>query len=105
MDIGNARNTTGMCFPGRFPDGSVPGSCDLSGERPVNAPPWSVELGVELPFAIGGVQAAARLDSGENFLDETVVHFDSVLNFFNDASYQSFVALPRRYAVTLRASL
>ena len=41
--------------------------------------------------------------AGENLLDETVVYFDSVLNFFNDASYHSFLGEPRRFALTLRA--
>ncbi len=145
-DLTYGRNTTGMCYPGRVPDGSLPGSCDLSGEHPVDAPPWSAEVGIERPFSLGGKPSSLRLDwswtdryqtsfsgdprlvqgayhdvalrfglelspsvelelAGENLLDETVVYFDSVLNFFNDASYQSFVALPRRYSVTLRARL
>ena len=41
----------------------------------------------------------------ENLLDETAVYFDSVLNFINDASYQSFLAVPRRYSLNLRARL
>jgi outer membrane receptor protein involved in Fe transport len=45
-DLTYVLNTTGMCFPGRVPDGSVPGSCDLSGEHPINAPPWVVNAAV-----------------------------------------------------------
>jgi iron complex outermembrane receptor protein len=41
---------------------------------------------------------------GENLLDETVSHFDSLLNLFNDASYQSYLANPRSYGVTFRCS-
>ena len=145
-DLTYGRNTTGMCYPGRVPDGSLPGSCDLSGEQSVDAPPWSAQFGIERPFSLGGKPSSLRLDwswtdryqtsfsgdprlvqgahhdvalrfglalspsvelelAGENLLDETVVYFDSVLNFFNDASYQSFVALPRRFSVTLKARL
>jgi outer membrane receptor protein involved in Fe transport len=145
-DLTYGRNTTGMCYPGRIPDGSLPGACDLSREHPVDAPPWSAQFGIERPFSLGGKASSLRLDwnwtdryqtsfsgdprlvqgayhdvalrfglalspsvelelAGENLLDETVVYFDSVLNFFNDASYQSFVALPRRYSVTVRARL
>jgi outer membrane receptor protein involved in Fe transport len=145
-DLRYGRNTTGMCYPGRVPDGSVPGACDLTGEHPVDAPPWSAQLGLEHPFRLGRTDASVRLDwswtdryntsfsgdprlvqdayhdvalrlgvklgpsvdlefAGENLLDETVVYFDSVLNFFNDASYQSYLALPRRYSLTLRMRL
>jgi iron complex outermembrane receptor protein len=145
-DLRYERNTTGMCYPGRVPDGSTPGSCDLSGEHPVLAPEWQAQLGVEQAFAFGSLEASARLDwswtgryntsfsadprlvqpgyhgigarislrlnenvtivlSGENLLDETITYFDSVLNFFNDASYQSYLAEPRRFALTLRAEL
>jgi len=47
VDVKYQRHTTGMCYPGRTPDGSQPASCDLSGERPLNAPPWEVHLGLE----------------------------------------------------------
>jgi len=145
-DLTYGRNTTGMCYPGRVPDGSVAGSCDLSAEHPVDAPPWSAQLGFEQPFTVGTAPARVRIDwswsdryntsfsadprlvqdayhdvalrlgltlsssvdlelAGENLLDEPVVYFDSVLNFINDASYQSFLALPRRYSLTLRARL
>jgi outer membrane receptor protein involved in Fe transport len=145
-DLRYERNTTGMCYPGRVPDGSTPGSCDLSGEHPVLAPEWQAQLGVEQAFAFGSLEASARLDwswtgryntsfsadprlvqpgyyeigarislrlnerlsvvlSGDNLLDETIAYFDSVLNFFNDASYQSYLAEPRRFALTLRAEL
>jgi outer membrane receptor protein involved in Fe transport len=39
--------TDGVCYPGRAPDGSVPGTCNLSGEHPVNAPPTKLALGLE----------------------------------------------------------
>lgn len=145
-DLTYRRNTTGMCYPGRTPDGSLPGTCDLSGEHPVAAPPWSAHLGLEQPFTLGDADATLRADwnwtdryntsfsadprlvqpgyhdialrlglqfgpsmkvvlAGENLLDETVVYYDSVLNFFNDASFQSYLGLPRRITLTLRARL
>ena len=143
-DLRYGQNDTGMCFPGRPPDGGLPGACDLSGERPVDAPPWSLHLALDQPLRLVGADARVRLDwnwtdayntsfsadprlvqgayhdvalrlsvqlgdsvevevAGENLLDEPVAWFDSVLNFFNDASYQSFLAEPRRFGVTLRA--
>jgi outer membrane receptor protein involved in Fe transport len=42
---------------------------------------------------------------GENLLNETVSHFDSLLNLFNDASYQSYLANPRSFGVTFRCRL
>jgi outer membrane receptor protein involved in Fe transport len=39
-----------------------------------------------------------------NLLDEKVSHFDSLLNLFNDASYQSYLAPSRSYGLTLRFS-
>jgi hypothetical protein len=40
--------------------------------------------------------------SGDNLLDERVASVDSVLNFFNDASYQSFLEDARRYSLRVR---
>ncbi len=42
---------------------------------------------------------------GNNLLNENVSYFDSLLNLFNDASYQSYLALPRSYGITLRLRL
>ena len=39
---------------------------------------------------------------GDNVLNETVSQFDSLLNLFNDASYQSYLAAPRSYGITMR---
>lgn len=39
---------------------------------------------------------------GDNLLDEDGAHFDSVLNLFNDASYRSYLAAPRRCGATVR---
>lgn len=143
-DVVYVKNTTGMCYPGRMPDGSAPRSCDLSGEHPINAPPWSTHVGVQYEYPTTWGRVSARVDwdwtdrrntsfsvdprlsqssyhdiglrAGlnfgdayelvlwtENVLNETVTYGDVVLNFFNDASYQSQFARPRSYGVTLRA--
>jgi iron complex outermembrane receptor protein len=39
---------------------------------------------------------------GRNLLDETVSHFDSLLNLFNDASYQSYLEQPRSFGITFQ---
>jgi hypothetical protein len=38
----------------------------------------------------------------DNLLDDTVTSIDSLLNLFNDQSYQSFMTQPRRYGATMR---
>lgn len=40
----------------------------------------------------------------DNLLGEEVTDIDAVLNLFNDSSYQSFMAEPRRYGATVRIS-
>jgi iron complex outermembrane recepter protein len=143
-DLVYARNTTGMCYPGREPDGSLPRSCDLSGEHPIDAPQWAAHLGLEHTAPLGATDLFGRVDwswsdqystsfsgdprliqkpfhdvgvrlgvrtggnyevvlSVENLLNEKIVHLDPVLNFFNDASYQSFLDDARRYNITVRA--
>jgi iron complex outermembrane recepter protein len=47
VDLEYVRHTAGMCYPGRPPDGRLAGSCDLSGERPLAAPPWQTQLGLQ----------------------------------------------------------
>jgi outer membrane receptor protein involved in Fe transport len=56
--------THGLCYPGRTPDGSLPGTCDLSGQHPINAPPGKVSLGLEYrtPVSFGAVYARADGD-------------------------------------------
>jgi iron complex outermembrane recepter protein len=143
-DLEYARHTAGMCYPGRTPDGSLPQSCDLSGERPLNAPPWEVHLGVAHDAAVSWGSVFGRIDWswtdryhttfsadprllqdahhdlaarvgtrirdnyeivvwGRNLLNENVVQITGLLNFFNDASWQSFLGEPRSYGLTLRA--
>jgi outer membrane receptor protein involved in Fe transport len=143
-DLKYAHHTAGVCYPGRTPDGSLPQSCDLSGERPLNAPPWELHLGLEHEAPVSWGSLAGRLDWswtdryqttfsadprrvqdayhdlgarltlrvgdtyevalwGRNLLDENVVQITGLLNFFNDASWQSFLAEPRSYGLTIRA--
>jgi outer membrane receptor for ferric coprogen and ferric-rhodotorulic acid len=145
-DLRYAKNTHALCYPGRTPDGSRPGTCTLSGEHPIQAPEWETHLGLRyrLPTGWGGfsarvdwswtddyntsfsadprltqpaysdisVHAAAQIGKaceltvwGANLLGETVSDFDSLLNLFNDASYQSYLAAPRSYGVTFRWTL
>jgi hypothetical protein len=40
---------------------------------------------------------------GRNLLNENVVQITGLLNFFNDASWQSFFGEPRSYGLTMRA--
>jgi iron complex outermembrane receptor protein len=142
-DLTYGTNTTGMCYPGRAPDGTAPGSCNLSGEHPIDAPVWAAHLGLQYqrPLRWGEIYArmdwswtdryntsfsadprlvqeaysdvALRLGThlgsryelilwGQNLLNEDVTYIDAVLNLFNDASYQSFMAEPRSYGLTLR---
>ena len=142
-DLTYASNTTGMCYPGRVPDGSLPQSCDLSGEHPIDAPPWVItamlqhvlppagaasprgltchgrinttpafrrirawsrsqyfDLGLRLALEMGDRYELVLW--GDNLLDENVSHIDSVLNFLNDASYQSYLTEPRSFGMTVR---
>jgi outer membrane receptor protein involved in Fe transport len=62
-DLVYARNAHGVCYPGRVPDSPTDlGACDLSGERPVNAPKLKTHVGVSYgkPTAWGSL--FARLD-------------------------------------------
>jgi iron complex outermembrane recepter protein len=144
-DLEYARHSAGMCFPGRAPDGSLPQSCDLSGEHPLNAPPWEIHLGMEHTKTVRWGNLFGRIDWswtdqynttfsadprlvqksyhnvgarigtriggsyeltlwGRNLLDENIVQITGLLNFFNDASWQSFLGEPRSFGVTLRAN-
>ncbi len=145
-DLVYASNTSGVCYPGRASDGSVPGSCGLTGEHPIDAPPWMVNASVQHERSVSWGKLFGRLDVSwndqydtsysadprliqeprfnvemrvgarigeryecalwvDNLLDEKLTQIDSVLNLFNDASYQSFMSAPRTYGVTLRIRL
>jgi iron complex outermembrane receptor protein len=143
VDLRYVSYTRGLCYPGRVPDGSAPGTCDLSNERPIQAPEWETQLSLayQRPTRWGALSgrlawswtdeyhtsfsADPRLRQpayhdlssriglqfgkdwelvfwGRNLLDETVAPFDLLLNLFNDASYQSYLAAPRSYGMSLR---
>jgi iron complex outermembrane recepter protein len=56
--------TDGVCYPGRAPDGSVPGTCNLSGQHPINAPPTKISMGFEYrtPVSFGHLFAGVDGD-------------------------------------------
>lgn len=142
-DLRYVTNTSGLCYPGRPPDGTSAGSCILSGEQPIHAPKWQSHLGLQYEHQLAKSSLVFRLDWswmdeyntsfsadprlvqgaysdvgirigaqigqstelvfwGDNVLNETISHFDSLLNLFNDSSYQSYLAVPRSYGVTWR---
>jgi iron complex outermembrane recepter protein len=55
--------TDGACWAGRTPDGSVPGTCNLSGQRLIDAPPTKVSanLRYHVPVRLG--RLFARIDA------------------------------------------
>lgn len=142
-DLTYAAHTTGMCYPGRVPDGSLPQSCDLSDEHPIDAPPWVINATLQHDHPTSWGNVSGRLDVswtdqyntsfsadprlvqesyfnvglrlalqmhdryelvvwGDNLFDQRVANIDSVLNLFNDASYQSFLTEPRSFGMTVR---
>ncbi len=44
-DLSYDKYTSGLCYPGREPDNPATGTCDLSGEKPINTPEWTSYLG------------------------------------------------------------
>ena len=54
--------TAGLCYAGRTPDGSMPGTCDLSGEHPLNAPEWTTHLGLMYETDVSWGDVYARAD-------------------------------------------
>jgi iron complex outermembrane receptor protein len=65
-DLTYASNTSGVCYPGRVPDGGLPGSCDMTGERPIDAPPWTISASLhhERPKSWGNLYG--RIDMSWN---------------------------------------
>lgn len=55
--------TDGLCYPGRTPDGTQPGSCILSGQHPVDAPPFKSTLSLEYRHFTGFGRWFARADT------------------------------------------
>jgi iron complex outermembrane recepter protein len=138
--------TRGLCYPGRTANGSAPGTCDLSGSHPIQAPEWEAHANVQYQHPLAWGEMYARLGWSwsdtyntsfsadprltqkprndvslrvglrmghpyelvfwaANLLDENVVYFDSLLNLFNDESYQTYSALPRSYGISVRMRL
>jgi iron complex outermembrane recepter protein len=64
-----ATYTDGVCYPGRNPDGSLPKTCDLSGEHPINAPPLKISLALEekWPVSFGDVFGRISADWTERY--------------------------------------
>ena len=54
--------SSGLCYPGRVPDNAATGTCDLSGEHPVNAPEWTTHLGLMYETDVSWGDVYARAD-------------------------------------------
>ena len=65
-DLTYASNTTGVCYPGRVPDGTLPGSCDLTGEHPIDAPPWMISASLQREQPVSWGNLFARIDASWN---------------------------------------
>jgi iron complex outermembrane recepter protein len=65
-DLTYGSNTTGVCYPGRTPDGSLPGSCDMTGEHPINAPPWMISASLQRETPVNWGTFFARIDVSWN---------------------------------------
>ena len=59
------------------------------------------DLGLRIGTRIGATYELTLW--GRNLLDENVVQLTGLLNFFNDASWQSHLGAPRSYGLTLHA--
>lgn len=83
-DLEYDENTAAQCHPGRVPDSPTePGACDLSGEKPINAPEWKTHVGVlyEQPVSWGDVYG--RLDW--SWTDEYNTSFSADPNLTQDS--------------------
>ncbi len=65
-DLTYASNTTGVCYPGRVPDGSLPRSCNLTGEHPIDAPPWMINASLQRENPVSWGKLFARIDATWN---------------------------------------
>lgn len=104
-DLTYARNTTGMCFPGRTPDGTAPRSCDLSGEHPAMAPVWAAHLGAQYGHPVDWGTLYARLDW--SWTDEYNTSFSAdprlVQNDYSDVAVRIGAQWGRSYELVLWA--
>ena len=61
-DLSYDEYTDGLCYPGRAPTNAATGTCDLSGEHPVNAPEWTTHLGLMYLTDVSWGEVYARAD-------------------------------------------
>ncbi|MCP4378859.1 MAG: TonB-dependent receptor, partial [bacterium] len=62
-DLEYKAHTSGQCYPGRAPDSPTnAAACDLSGEKPVNAPEWKTHLGIQYDNELSFGDFYARAD-------------------------------------------
>jgi iron complex outermembrane receptor protein len=61
-DLSYDEYTDGLCYPGRAPTNSSTGTCDLSGENPINAPEWTTHLGLMYETDVSWGDVYARGD-------------------------------------------
>jgi outer membrane receptor protein involved in Fe transport len=61
-DLTYDKYTDGLCYPGRTPDNPETGTCDLSGEHPINAPEWTTHLGLMYQTDVSWGEIYARTD-------------------------------------------
>lgn len=65
-DLTYFANTTGACYAGRVADGSAPRSCNLSGEHPIDAPPWMINASLQHEQHMRWGELFARIDASWN---------------------------------------
>jgi iron complex outermembrane receptor protein len=61
-DLSYDEYTSGLCYPGREPTDPATGTCDLSGENPINAPEWTTHLGLVYETDVSWGDVYARAD-------------------------------------------
>ena len=61
-DLSYDKYTDGLCYPGRTPTDAASGTCDLSGEHPINAPEWTTHLGLMYQTDVSWGEVYARTD-------------------------------------------
>jgi outer membrane receptor protein involved in Fe transport len=54
--------TDGACYPGRVSDGSKPGTCNLSGQHPIDAPPLKISYGLDYHETVSFGRIFSRLE-------------------------------------------
>jgi outer membrane receptor protein involved in Fe transport len=61
-DLTYDKYTDGLCYPGRTPSNPAEGTCDLSGDHPINAPEWTTHLGLMYQTDVSWGEVYARTD-------------------------------------------